>query len=141
MRKIILLLAVMLIFGQALPLFAQQDVRTFTESDFYYFNFPIERIFTYRLGFIVLYRTGSNQMVRTYVPDSWFTDIGGRGEIVYLGSGKEWPSMTVYYNKGEFSHVRLKLRREKGHVTWGMVPLHVNIDEYFANIDEVELIF
>jgi hypothetical protein len=93
------------------------------------------------LGYVVIYRNGSNQMARTYLPLDWFNAMGGKGAIAYLGSGREWPSMTVYYQNGEFSHVLLRLRRERAHQTWGVIPLNANIDEYFRDIDEVRLDF
>ena len=141
MKKIILLVA-LITLGQGLtPLFAQQSASKFKESEYYYFNFPIEKIYAYRLGYIILYRKGENQIVRTTVPSHWFTDIGGKGEIIGIGSGKEWPSMTVYYKNGEFSHVRLRLRRDRSHETWGVVPLNRNIDDQFQDIEEVKLEF
>ena len=131
-KKIILLAVLAFCLGTFL--FAQQR-----ESDFYYFNYPIEKIYTYRLGYMVVYRRNSNHMARTYVPHEWFTKIGegNKGEIVYLGSGPEWPSLSVYFRDGEFSHIRLRLRREKSHETWGYVPLNMNLDEYFQDIEEV----
>jgi hypothetical protein len=119
-------------------LFAQTSSER-TESEFYYYNFTIEKIYSHRLGYIVLYRIASNKLVRTYIPMDWFNTIGGKGEIVYLGSGPEWPSMIVYYKNGEFSHVRLRLRRDRSHQTWGIVPFNVNADELFENIEELDL--
>ena len=140
MKKYALLgfLAFFLFLGASL--FAQQKA-TYRESEYYYYNIPIEKIYTYRKGYVILYRKGVNQMAQTYLPEEWFNDIGGRGELVALGAGKEWPSMTVYYYQGEFSHVRLRVRREKSHESWGVVPLNVNIDEYFKDIEEVKLEF
>ena len=139
MKKITLLvvLAALIIGG---PLFAQQSSK-YKESEYYYFNVPIEKIYSYRLGYIVIYRKGINQMARTYLPYDWFSEAGGKGELVGLGSGKEWPSMTVYYKSGEFSHVRLRVRRHKSHASWGVVPLTMNIDDYFKDIEEVKLEF
>ena len=119
----------------------QSSSSRYKESEYYYFNFPIEKVYAYRLGYVVLYRKGTNQMARTYVPSEWLSTIGGKGELIMLGSGSEWPSMSVYYKNGEFSHVRLRLRRARAHETWGIVPLNVNIDEYFQNIEEVKLEF
>ena len=113
----------------------------FKESEYYYYNVPIEKIYVYRLGYMVLYRKGVNQMAKTYLPAEWFTDAGGKGELIGIPGGKEWPSMTVYYKSGEFSHVRLRVRREKAHESWGVVPLNLNIDDYFKNIEEVKLEF
>ena len=80
-------------------------------------------------------------MARVVLPAEWFTEIGGKGEVVGLDSGKEWPSMSVFYKGGAFSHVRLQLRRSRAHETWGVVPLNVNIDDYFKGIEEVKLEF
>jgi len=140
MKKIILLAAAVLVLTGSL-LFAEQSKSKYKESEYYYHNISIEKIYAYRLGYIVVYRKGVNQMARTYLPEEWFTDIGGKGEIIGMGSGREWPSMTVYYKDGEFSHVRLKLRRNRAHETWGMVPLSVNLDEFFKDIEDISLEF
>lgn len=141
MKKIIpaLLLAALC---QGAFLFAQDAAPKFKdESSFYYFNFPIEKIYSHRLGYMVVYRRGANLQARTFIPLEWFNKIGAQGEVVTLSHGKEWPSMTVYYKDGVFSHVRLRLREERAHESWGLIPLNVNYDEYFQNIEEVKLEF
>jgi hypothetical protein len=136
MKKIILLVVLGALI-QGSVLFAQNT--TFTESEFYYYNFPIEKIYLHNLGYMVVYRRSSNRASRTFIPFAWFSTIGGKGEIVGLPSGNEWPSFTVYYKNGTFSHVRLKLRQNKLHETWGIVPLNVNLDDQFRDIEEVKL--
>jgi len=138
MKKIILLV-VLAVLIQGLSLFAQES--KYKESDYYYYNIPIERIYAHRLGYVIVYRKGVNQFTRTYLPIEWFTDTAGKGEIITILSGKEWPSMTVYYNQGEFSHVRLRLRRGRAHESWGLFPLNVNIDGAFKDIEEVKIEF
>ena len=118
---------------------SNQTSSRWKESEFYYLNYTVEKVLTHRLGYVVLYRYGTNQLARTFIPQEWFSTIGGKAEMIMLGSGKEWPSMTVYYRNGEFSHVRLRLRRERAHETWGVVPLNVNIDEYFKDIEEIDM--
>ena len=136
--KKITLLVVLVTMCVGTFIYAQQFEN---ESDYYYLSYPIERIYLYRLVYMIVYRGNSNHMSRTFVPHNWFTGIGegSKGEIVYLGPGREWPTMTVYFNNGDFSHVRLRLRRDKGHETWGNIPLNVNLDEYFQNVEEVDL--
>jgi len=138
MKKIILVV-VLAVLIQGVSLFAQEKFTT--ESDYYYYNVPIEKIYAHRLGYVVIYRKGVNLMTRTYLPIEWFTDTAGIGEVYSLGPGKEWPSMTVYYKDGEFSHVRLRLRRSRAHETWGVVPLNANIDQHFKGVSEVKLEF
>jgi hypothetical protein len=137
------LLLVLVILSQGVFIFAQDNNQQRGESEYYYFNFPIEKIYTHRLGYLVVYRRVSNGTASTYIPVDWFRDISGKGEIIYLGSGPEWPSMIVYYKNGEFSHVRLRLRRDRLHETWGMIPFAVsaNMDERFQDIEEVKLQF
>jgi len=140
MKKIILM-AVLVIFLTGSSLVAQQARTKFQESEYYYYTISIEKIYSYRLGYIVVYRKGHNQMARSYLPGDWFTEMAGKGEIIGLNSGREWPTMTVYYKSGEFSHVRLKLRRNRAHETWGVVPLNINIDDFFQDIEDVNLEF
>jgi hypothetical protein len=122
------------------PLFAQEK-RQFKESEYYYVSVPIEKIYSYRNGYIVMYRKGVNQMARTYLPLEWFTNAGGKAEQIALGSGKAWPYLTIYYKGGQFSHVRVYVRRERSHETWGVVPMNLNIDEYFEGVEEINLEF
>ena len=140
MKKIIFSLIILAVLGQGMSLFAQE--KKYEESDYYYFNFPIEKIYTHRLGYVVLYRKGPTQIARTFLPVEWFIDSKGKADLVGLrGGGKEWPSMSVYYKNGEFSHVRLRIRVNKAHQTWGFVPLNVNIDEQFKGLEEPHIEF
>jgi len=144
MRKAFLRVALFLalaVFSQGDFLSAQTTTQQWKESEYYYFNYTIEKIYTHRLGYIVVYRRASNKLERVYLPLEWFNTIGGKGEIVYLGSGKEWPSMIVYYHDGQFSHVRLRLRRYGLHQTWSVVPFNVSIDDFFKDIEEVQMVF
>ncbi|MDR2020221.1 MAG: hypothetical protein LBQ14_05570 [Treponema sp.] len=140
MKKFSLLVLVVLVFSLGLPLFAQEK-RQFKESEFYYVSVPIEKIFSYRNGYVVVYRKGVNQMARTYLPLEWFVDAGGKAEQITLGPGKAWPYLTIYYKSGQFSHIRVYIRRERTHETWGVVPMNTNIDEYFEGIEDIKLEF
>jgi hypothetical protein len=140
MKKFSLLVLLVLVSSLGFPLFGQEK-RKYKESEFYYVSVPIERIFAYRSGYVIVYRKGINQMARTYIPEGWFTDTGGKAEEIALGSGKAWPHLTIYYKSGQFSHIRVYVRRERAHETWGVVPMNVNIDEYFEGIEEIRLEF
>jgi hypothetical protein len=80
-------------------------------------------------------------MARAYIPMEWFVDSAGRGEIITLPKGKTWPSMSVYYKEGEFSHVRLYVHRSPAHQTWGIIPQNVNIDSRFEDVETLDLKF
>jgi hypothetical protein len=140
MKKFSLLVLLVLVSGLGFSLFGQEK-RQFKESEYYYVSVPIERVFAYRSGYVVVYRKGVNQMARTYIPEEWFTSAGGKAEEIALGSGKAWPYLTIYYKSGQFSHIRMYVRRERTHETWGVVPMNLNIDEYFEGVEEIKLEF
>ena len=136
MKKGIFALLLGLLICAVPSLYAQRS----RESEFYYISVPIEKIYMYRTGYIVLYQKGFN-LARVYIPTEWFTNAGGKADLIYLGSGPVWPHLSIFYRDGEFSHVRLYVRRSWDHETWGVVPFHVDLDAYFANIEEVILEF
>jgi len=143
MKKGIFLLIILAVLCQGASIFAQEkkNESKYKESEYYYFNVPIEKIYSHRLGYMVLYRKGENQMARTFIPAKWFTESNGKGEFIGIRGGAEWPSMSVYYKSGEFSHLRLRVRTSRAHSTWGFIPLNINIDEAFKDIEEVKLEF
>jgi hypothetical protein len=143
MKKIIVARVFAAILAAGSPLFAQQDSREGQESEFYYINISLEKVFPYRAGYIVQYRKGGSvgRLATTYLPMEWFTYAAGKGEIIGLPRGRGWPSMSVYYKNGEFSHVRLYVHPVYTHSTWGAVPQSVNIDDRFEGIDTIRLEF
>jgi hypothetical protein len=117
---------------------AAQQISEDKKSEFYYVNTTIEKIFPYRKGYVVQYRKNLIEIGRVYLPVEWFTDAASKGEIVRLGPGREWPSLSIYYKNGEFSHVRLYVR-PLSHQSWGNIPLTVNLDSYFEDVNDVRL--
>ena len=128
------------------PLFAQTDksnegrsssgILKENESEYYYYNIQLERVYAHNKGYVVVYRKGVNQMARALIPFSWFTGPDGKADLIEIGSGQLWPYISAYYKNGEFSHLRMYVRKERGHVTWGTVPSTVNIDSYFEDTTE-----
>jgi hypothetical protein len=120
---------------------AAQTISEDKKSEYYYTTVYVEKIFPYRKGYVVYYRKGLADMARTYLPLEWFTETAGKGDLVRIGPGSVWPSLTVFYKNGEFDHVRLIVRREMGHETWGNIPLGVNLDSHFENVEDIKLEF
>ena len=148
MKKLLMIVVFANIFFAGTSVFAQNK-KEGSDSDYYYVNISLEKIWPYRKGYIVQYRRGGYQFARSYIPAEWFSSPTGKGEerkppkgeIIKLSKGPAWPSMSVYYKNGEFSHVRLYVHALASHQTWGIVPLYVNIDSNFENIEEIKLKF
>jgi hypothetical protein len=125
-----------------MPLAAQDNSSADDKkSEYYYVNVPLEKVYPYRKGYVVLYRKGVNQLAQAYLPLEWFTATAGKGDLIRIGSGTSWPYLSIYYKDGAFSHVRLYVRKEAGHETWGNIPLNINIDDRFENVDDLKLEF
>jgi hypothetical protein len=137
-----------LAFSALLPL-AAQVADADAEHEFFVVNIPITRLYTHTKGYIVSYRKTSLDQQRVYLPLDWFKkglpDANGnlsmaKAEIVPLKPGLTWPHLVVIYDKGAFSHVKLYLRPEITHASWGTLPSTANVDANF-DVDEVKLDF
>jgi len=143
MKKFIVAVVLAASLAAVCPVFAQEEEEKEKGkgSEYYYYNIAIEKIWPYRKGYIVQYRKGLNQFARAYLPSEWFTNTAAKGEIITLPHGRAWPSMTVYYKSGEFSHVRLYVHASRTHQTWGIIPQNVNIDSNFEDVEDLKLQF
>ncbi|MDR0561339.1 MAG: hypothetical protein LBG73_01450 [Spirochaetaceae bacterium] len=148
MKKVFWVSALCMAVLGAIPSIAQEE--NSNASPYYYVNVPIERIYPYKKGYVVDYRTGSTgtMAARTYLPLEWFQDRARnetgappKGEVIYLGPGSSYPYLTVYYKDGEFSHVRLYLRRERSHISWGSIRMGEDLDSHFEDVSDLKLVF
>ncbi|GHV25170.1 hypothetical protein FACS189498_3170 [Spirochaetia bacterium] len=140
MKKILFLMTLCLAFLAVTPLFADKISKEH-ESEYFYVNVPITRVFPYRKGYVVEYKRSLAGRARVYLPMEWFSGAATKGEYISLPTGPAWPYLTIFYKSGEFSHVRLYVRRDLRHETWGNIPLNVNLDEHFENVTDVKLEF
>jgi hypothetical protein len=136
MKKLIIVLILMAL---VLPVFAQNN--SSADTKMYYINIPVEKVYLSHEGYVIQYRKGVNQIATIGVPYAWFTDSASRAEIMYLQPGKDWPSLSVFYKEGEFSHVRLYLHRWKKHPTWSVVPQGADVSRHFKEPDSFSLEF
>jgi len=141
MRKFVFAVVFMAILaaGTGTKVFA--EIPEGKESEYYYVNITLEKIWPYRAGYVVQYRKGHNRVGRLYLPFDWFTSAAGKGEVITLPKGGNWPSLSVYYKSGEFSHVRLYVHPHGSHWTWGSIRQNVNIDDRFDNIETLNIEF
>ena len=131
-------ITVLVFLALIVPVFAQSDTEEL--PDLYYINVPIERIFPSVDGYIIQYRSSSAIIATIGVPIEWFTDAAGRAEIVRLQSGWDWPTMSIFYSNGEFSHVRLYVHRSKAHQTWGNIPQGSDVNRFFGDRESFNII-
>ena len=137
MKKLIIVLLLLAVLAPISVLALSEE----NSSEYYYVNVHLEKIYPTGKGYILLYRKGINGIGTVGIPNEWFTDAGSKAELIKLPPGKNWPSMTIFYKQGEFSHIRVYVHPSRGHQTWGNAPLNADISKYFADQDSFKLEF
>jgi hypothetical protein len=140
MKKLIIVLVFLSLIS---PVFAQNNSNNSNkgQSNVYYANVPVEKIYLAGTGYIVQYRRATNQIGTIGIPYNWFTDAGSVAELVKLPKGPNWPNMTVFYKDGNFSHIRLYVHWQKSHQTWGITPLGSDVSKWFVEKDAFKFDF
>lgn len=100
------------------------------ESSYYARTFFIHRIFPNQRGYRVQYWTDSGAPAETFLPIDWFRRAGGQG-VFLEGNGPAYPYMQIFWRDGEFSQIRLYVRRSMSHESWGRWIAPDNVDELF----------
>jgi hypothetical protein len=141
MKKLLFLATLALIVGGLARVVAQEAAASSGTEGTYAITVSLERVYPYRKGYVVRYNRGLSKTSDAYLPYEWFEGTGKKGDLILMGAGTDWPHMTVFYRDGQFSHVRLYVRKERGHESWGDVPLNVNIDDRFEGVEDITLQF
>jgi hypothetical protein len=108
------------------------------ESEYYVRSVPIYKVYHHNDGFIILYEMQNSRVHRIFVPYKWFqvpptkdAESVWRAEVFY-GNTIEFPYMNIYWDRNGFSHVRLFLRQNKQHPSWGFLQ---NPNQFDGNFD------
>jgi hypothetical protein len=103
----------------------------------------LEKVYPTRLGYILQYRKGVNELGFIPLPVDWFAHSAARAEIVTRPKGSDWPSLSIFYKNGELSHLRLYVHASRAHPTWGNVPLPLTAEiiNLFKDVDTVKFEF
>ena len=135
MKNLIIILILLAVIS---PVFAQQNSGD-EVKDMYYINVPVERVYPSSTGFIVQYRKLSGGIGNIGIPNEWFSDAGGRAEILNLPAGTNWPTMSIFYEEGQFKHVRLYVHRARSHKTWGNIPQGIDVSRFFPDSETLKI--
>ncbi|MCG8480142.1 MAG: hypothetical protein MI724_13675 [Spirochaetales bacterium] len=99
----------------------------------------VQRVYPHRLGYMVIYNRSDLYAGEVYLPNRWFTDAGGRAEIIRTHH-RSAPYMTVFFMDGEFSHVRLFVQDNPAHISWGALPSDADLTDEFAT-ETIDIVY
>jgi hypothetical protein len=128
----------------AIPVFGQEAaggtgaIKPENRSDYYYVNISLEKVVPHSLGYIVTYRKGNFGFAESYLPIKWFSGTAGKAELIRIGGAAAWPYLSVFYKEGKVDHMRLYVRKELAHQSWGALPSGRNVDDRF-NVEDLIL--
>lgn len=133
-RPVLLILAFMIVlsFFAVIPAASQ-------ESDMYYINVPILKIFPHRQGYYVIYRRSGLKTGEAYVPKTWL-DRRDQRAIMNLYTGDIAPYMTIVLKEGEFNHVRVVVPKNLKHPVWGVMGMREDLDPKFE-VEKLDIKF
>lgn len=114
------------------------------ESPYFVKTVPISKIYNHKLGYRVVYMTNNFQFKVFYIPTEWFAVAGETGVApkaeLYFGNEPAFPYFSVFWKDGEFSHLRLYLKKDLNDTTWGDSTILGEIDDKFQ-VDTLDLEF
>ena len=96
----------------------------------------LDTVYTHKLGFKVTYTADDYTRQALYLPQGWFTQAGSQGQLVSTYSDAA-PYMDVFYDNGEFSHVRVYVPANRDHIAWETLE-EEGVEENF-NVETVTL--
>ncbi len=111
---------------------------TAAESDLYVKTVPIAKVYLHNLGFRVIYWKSDLTMGIIHVPMDWFgTSADSQAEVVY-DTDPSLPYFSVFYENGEFHHIRLYLEENRMAQSWGDIADSANFGAQF-NIETLNI--
>jgi len=133
-KAVLLLVAFMLVFSVVAVMPAAAE-----ESDMYYVNVQILKIFPLHEGYYVIYRRAGLKAGEAYIPQTWL-DRRDQRAVLNLTEQNITPYLSVIYKGGEFDHVTIVAAKNLQHPTWGnMVERDDQPDKF--NIEKLDLQF
>ncbi len=135
-KSVLVLLSFILVFGLFAAIPAASEAK---ESEYYYVNVQILKIFPHKLGYYVIYRRAGLQTGEFYIPQKWLDRRDSRA-VINLTEQNVSPYLSVMMKNGEFDHVRIVASKDINHPTWGQINQSALAAEKF-NVEKLPLDF
>lgn len=107
------------------------------ESELYYVNMQILRIYTHSKGYYIIYRKSGLESGEAFIPYSWFKPQDGRA-VMGNHDGRITPYLSYYTKNGEFDHIKLVIPKDPKHLIWGTLKNEHKYDDSF-DIEALDL--
>jgi len=139
MKKGMWLLLICLLMFVSHSVFAQKKI---DDHKIFVKTLPILKVMSHELGYIIRYLKVDLSINEFYIPYTWISGSGGLCEVSW-GRDPSYPFFSIYYKEGKFSHLRLFLYDDMGHVSWGFnrKPYSETKDKFNVDSETFEIVF
>jgi len=104
-------------------------------SNYYVKSVPIAKVYLHDLGYRVVYQKADLNFAVFYVPEAWFDMPENRNDApkaeLITARNRAYPYFSIFWENGEFSHIRLYLQRDLNHITYGDLENPENFNDEF----------
>ncbi|MCF7929200.1 MAG: hypothetical protein K9L29_08980 [Spirochaetales bacterium] len=130
MRKLLIFI---LILGSIVAL----TQATAEESDYYVKTVQVTTVFPHSEGYRVIYLKDNMDFADLHIPLDWTKTEPPKAEFVF-DTDPAFPYISIFYKNGEFSHVRLYMRKSINHSSYGTPNPAIDRSEQF-DIETLEI--
>jgi len=101
----------------------------------YVFHLNADRVYLHNDGYAIQYKKDMNVNRMAYLPMKWFYFDKEKNktlaEVVLLEPGRTWPHAVFFYRNGALDHIKLYIRKEMAHPSWGMMQPYTDYKDLF----------
>ncbi len=110
------------------------------ESDLYYVNAQILKIFHHQKGYCVLYRRPGKEAGELFLPKKWFKVEENKASMQKINTRIN-PYIAFFIREGKCEYVRVYAPRDLKSRTWGTFTAPHEYDEKFESAEGIPLDF
>jgi len=110
------------------------------ESELYYVNTRLLKIFPHTKGYYVIYRRAGLNVGEAFIPITWFSSKENKADISFINTRIN-PYISFFIREGKCEYVRISAPRNIASQIWGVLLNSQKYDEKFDGIESLALDF
>lgn len=138
MKKICRLLLLCTIFFGAVSVFP--ITAESKESEVYYVNTQLLKIFPHPKGYYVIYRRAGLGTGEAFIPLEWFSPKENKADITFINMRIN-PYLSFFIREGKCEYIRVSAPRDLKSSIWGLLTNPQQYDEKFDGVESLPLEF
>ncbi|MEL3905934.1 MAG: hypothetical protein P1P65_02735 [Treponema sp.] len=133
--RLLLLCTVLIGAVSVFPLAAESK-----ESEVYYVNTQLLKIFPHPKGYYVIYRRAGLGTGEAFIPLEWFSPKENKADITFINTRIN-PYLSFFIRDGKCEYIRVSAPRDLKSSIWGLLPQPQQYDEKFEGVESLALEF